>query len=55
VKIWDPANGQELASRKKHPNRVEDVAFSPNGNRLASAAVDAIMVWDVAALLRKAN
>jgi WD40 repeat protein len=55
VKIWDPANGQELASRKKHHNRVEDLAFSPNGSRLASAAVDGIMVWDVAALLGKAN
>src|SRR5262249_12821408 len=36
VKVWDAQTGQELLSIK-HAYQVSDVAFSPDGQRLASA------------------
>ena len=36
VKVWDAQTGQELLTLKGHTERVCGVAFSPDGNRLAS-------------------
>jgi hypothetical protein len=41
VKIWDVAPLQEVATFTGHQGSVESVAFSPDGNILASASVDA--------------
>ena len=49
VKVWDAISGQELLTLRGHPiarrgaafsNEVNDVAFSPDGQRLATACRD---------------
>jgi dipeptidyl aminopeptidase/acylaminoacyl peptidase len=37
VKVWDAATGQELLSVQGHTSHASSVAFSPDGQRLASA------------------
>ena len=40
MKIWDSATGKELFALKGHAGWVTSVAFSPDGQRLASANQD---------------
>lgn len=40
IKLWDPADGRELATLRGHRERVLRVAFSPDGALLASASWD---------------
>ena len=40
VKVWDAQTGQELLTFKGHTGVVSSVAFSPDGNRLASGGTD---------------
>src|SRR2546422_3171525 len=47
VRIWDAATGQEIATFVGHTATVTGVAFSPDGQRLASAS-DQVKIWDVA-------
>ena len=46
--LWDVGTGNHLATLFGHKNSVYNVAFSPDGNTLASGGRGAIYLWDVA-------
>ncbi|KAF3311740.1 hypothetical protein TWF173_008017 [Orbilia oligospora] len=50
--IWDANSGEELVFFDRYFDEVTDVAFSPDGNWLASASKDwEIRLWDINALI----
>ena len=42
VKLWEVASGQELRTLQRESDSVNTVAFSPDGNALASASFDPV-------------
>src|SRR5207245_467827 len=47
-KVWDSQTGQQLLTLKAHMSYVGNVAFSPDGKRLASASSrdGTVKMWD---------
>jgi WD40 repeat protein len=48
INVWDAASGQNVLAFAGHAQGVSGLDFSPDGNRLASAAADGVKVWDAA-------
>ncbi|KAF8410137.1 hypothetical protein HHK36_002659 [Tetracentron sinense] len=48
IKLWDPELGSLLYSLIGHRNHVYSVAFSPNGEYLASGSLDkCVHIWSL--------
>jgi WD40 repeat protein/serine/threonine protein kinase len=48
VKVWDVQTGQELHSLKGHTRSINEIAFSPDGKRLATHSRDnSVKVWNI--------
>jgi WD40 repeat protein len=54
VRLFDSLTGEAIHRMEAHGGEVSSLAFSPNGQQLVSAGGNVALVWDVAALLRKA-
>jgi WD40 repeat protein/serine/threonine protein kinase/tetratricopeptide (TPR) repeat protein len=49
LRLWDVITGQETRRMAGHPKAILDLAWSPDGGRLASASADTtIKVWEAA-------
>jgi WD40 repeat protein len=46
ARIWDLESGEEVA-RMRHTSAIVDVAFTPDGQRLATAAWDSTRLWSL--------
>jgi hypothetical protein len=54
VQLWEVATGEEALRLEGHQSGVASVAFSPDGQRLATGSQDTtILVWDLSARLTR--
>jgi hypothetical protein len=55
IHLWDGATGRELAEFRGHDAFVNSLAFSPDGQRLATGLTDStVLLWDLRPVLRRA-
>jgi WD40 repeat protein len=55
-RIWEVLTGKEVVTFRGHAGGINSIAFSPNGQRIASAGTDSsILVWDLALKSREAD
>ncbi len=47
VRLWDVSTGKQEKTLIGHRREISSVVFSSNGNRLLSASVGAINLWDI--------
>ena len=56
IRLWDVASGEHLAAFWGHPTDIQTLAFSPDGELLASGSYDGtILLWDVKPYLKNEN
>ena len=56
IRLWDVAIGEHLAAFWGHPTDIQTLAFSPDGELLASGSYDGtILLWDVKPYLKNEN
>src|SRR5262249_26167917 len=48
MKLWDVATGRETLTLRGHTVGINNVAYSPDGRRLASASDATVRLWDAA-------
>ena len=46
LRLWDVATGQHYATFTKHTSDIVSLAFSPDGNTLASGSGTVVRLWD---------
>ena len=52
IRLWEVASGENIATLWGHPTDVQSLAFSPDGELLASGSFDGtILLWDVSSYL----
>ena len=48
IRLWEVSTGENIATFWTHPTDIQDLAFSPEGARLASGGFDGtILLWDM--------
>lgn len=53
IRLWDVASGENLVTFRGHPTDVQALAFSPDGELLASGSYDGtILLWNVKPYLK---
>ncbi len=51
IQLWDVAQGKKLHQLKNHAGEVNGVAFGPDGQLLAAASENAVVLWDISTVL----
>jgi WD40 repeat protein len=56
IRLWEPATGKELKTITWPENRINAIAFSPDGTRLAACSSNgSVALWDVASGEKKSD
>ena len=51
IRLWDVASGENLVTFRGHPTDVQTLAFSPDGELLASGSYDGtVLLWDLSSV-----